>query len=62
MIKFFLNQNIFSLGKFHRLMKQGLSGEEALAQINITSTKRSSDDEEEEEDDEEDDDEDDDLE
>ncbi len=42
------------IGKFHRLMKQGMSGEEALAKLNISSKKQSDDNEEQEEDDDDD--------
>ena len=29
------------IGKFHRLVKQGMSGEEALAKLNVSSSKQS---------------------
>ena len=43
------------IGKFYRLMKQGMSGEEALAKLNVSSTKQSDGNQEEDEDDDDDD-------
>lgn len=49
LVRFFL-----FTGKFYRLMKQGMSGEEALAKVNETSTTNKQDDEDFDDDDDDD--------
>jgi hypothetical protein len=44
------NLIFISIGKFYRLMKQGMSGEEALAKINVSPKKESNDDDEDDDD------------
>jgi hypothetical protein len=56
-LKYFQKNSYVSLyiGKFHRYMKQGMSGEEALAKLNLSSNKTSNGEDEDEDDDDDDD-------